>query len=77
MDIFIIFFLERERELQDQFSKQMQENDEGDYSVSYQLALTIQAYRALHEYKINPELFNVYPGGIEIDDARILLKFFC
>lgn len=70
-------FLEKEKELQDQFIKQIQENKEGDYSVSYELGLTMQAYRALHEYKINPKLFNVYPEGIEVDDARILLKFFC
>ena len=70
-------FLEKEKELQDQFRKQMQENAEGDYSISHELRLTMQAYHALKQYKINPEYFNIYPEGIEIDDARMLLKFFC
>jgi len=70
-------FLEKQKELQNQFIKQMQENADGDYSVSYELAVTMRAYHALSEYKINPELFNVYPEGFEIDDAKMLLNFFC
>lgn len=57
--------------------KRMQENAEGDYSIPYELGLTMHAYHALAQYKINPEYFNLYPEGVEVNDARMLLKFFC
>ena len=71
-------FRKKREELQKILWKKLEENEGNELQASDEVFVkTMHAYHALQSYRINPELFNVYPEEYNINEARLLLDFFC
>jgi hypothetical protein len=70
-------FKKKRDELQDLLWKKIEENKGKEPPIDHIFGVTMHAYHALQSYRTNPELFNVYPEEYSINEAKLLLEFFC